>query len=65
MLGNYMRRVLMKEEGQEVFRQCFNIRDEEDWEPLQKDFDAYMKELLVKDLSSYRYVPKRKPAAGK
>jgi hypothetical protein len=62
-LDAYLKSVLMREEGPEAFRRAFKIRDEDDWEPLQKDFDAYMKGLLTKDLSPYRYDPPKRPAA--
>jgi hypothetical protein len=64
-LGDYFRLVLNKEEGQDVFRRAFKIRDEDEWEPLQKDFEKFMKELLVKDLSPYRYKPPSRKTASK
>ena len=59
-MGDYFKMVLMQEEGQAPFRRAFGIRDEDEWEPLQKDFEAFVKDMLVKDLSGYRYTPPKR-----
>ncbi len=61
----YIKSVLMREEGGEHFRRCFKIRDEDDWEELQKDFEAYVKELLAKDLSGLIYAPVKRASPAK
>jgi hypothetical protein len=63
-IGKYFKMVLMQEEGQEPFRRAFNIRDDDEWEPLQQDFEAFVKEILKKDLSSYRYTPPKRGSTG-
>jgi hypothetical protein len=63
-MGKYFKMVLMQEEGQEPFRRAFDIKDDDEWEPLQKDFEAFVKDLLKKDLSPYRYTPPSRGSAG-
>lgn len=64
-LSDYFRMVLNKEEGQDVFRRAFKIKDDDEWEPLQKEFATFMKGLLTKDLAPYRYKPQKRPTAAK
>jgi hypothetical protein len=64
-MGDYFKMVLMQREGQEPFRVAFGIRDEDEWEELQKDFEKFVKDLLVKDLSSYRYEPPKRGSTGR
>lgn len=58
----YLKSCMLREEGSEPFRRCFKIRDEDDWEVLQKDFDAYVKQMLELDISSLAYKPTKRPA---
>jgi hypothetical protein len=63
-MGKYFKMVLMQEEGQEPFRRAFEIIDDDDWEPLQKDFEAFVKDMLTKDLSAYHYTPPKRGSTG-
>lgn len=61
----YVKSVLQREEGKAPFARCFKLRDEEDWEALQKDFETFGKQMLALDLAKYKYTPPKRASGSK
>lgn len=63
----YLKAVMMREEGPRAFRAAFKVSadDPDSWAELQKDFEAYCKQMLSLDASSLAYKPTKRPAPAR